>query len=360
MPPPCQDGVDPPSPRGRLTRLRGSDKLRRSRQPRAERPENAFEVNYMNRLSKTVLLLAVVLTAGYVTLAPALADDDGEARKAKILANLKLAYPQLEQLNPTMGEIKPSGFGGLDEGSFTMPGRGTQKFLVSSDDTKLYLIGDPIDVSKSAEEIAAELAKRAEAEAKKAAEMRKQLDEAISGGTVPVRGNPDASVTIVEFSDFQCPYCARGTQTMDQLLEKYPEDVKLVFKHFPLSFHPWAKPAAIAAHCAGLQKPEAFWTLHDNYFAKQKEITPQNVIEKTKEFLAGTGIDMEAWSECAENKESEAYKAAAAVVDGDMALGQKLGVSGTPGFFVNGEFVNGAQPLSAFEPLIAKAKQAGS
>ncbi len=80
------------------------------------------------------------------------------------------------------------------------------------------------------------------------------------------------------------------------------------------------------------------------------------MIEKSKEYLAGSGVDMTAWSKCAEDQESEEYKAAAATVDADMALGQKLGVSGTPGFFVNGQFLNGAQPPAAFEPLIAAAK----
>ena len=93
----------------------------------------------------------------------------------------------------------------------------------------------------------------------KAAEKRDKLNESIVG--LPARGNPEAPVTIVEFSDFQCPYCARGASTMDQLLEKYPNDVKLVFKHFPLGFHKWAKPAAIASRSAGWVPPTSVaWT----------------------------------------------------------------------------------------------------
>ena len=79
---------------------------------------------------------------------------------------------------------------------------------------------------------------------------------------LPTRGNPDGPVLIVEFSDFQCPYCTRGAETMAKVLEQYPNDVKFVFKHFPLGFHNWAKSAAIASHCAGLQSDDAFWTLH--------------------------------------------------------------------------------------------------
>jgi protein-disulfide isomerase len=310
----------------------------------------------MTKLGKTFLFLTAGVLAGLLALAPALAQDDPvEARKGRILANLKLAYPQLEKMNLVMGEIGPSEYSGLDQGSFNVNGRQDQSFFVSKDDTKLYLInGTPIDVSRSQEEIQAEIAKREEAQAAEAVERRKELDAAVTGR--PLRGNPDAPITIVEFSDFQCPYCKRGASTMEELVEKYPNDVRFVFQHFPLSFHPWARPAAIASLCASMQNDAAFWKLHDSFFENQGQLNPGNVLAKSKEYLAGTGIDMDAWSTCAEKKDSEEYKAASARVDADTALGQKLGVSGTPGFFVNGQFLNGAQPISAFEPLIQAAK----
>ncbi len=133
--------------------------------------------------------------------------------------------------------------------------------------------------------------------------------------------------------------------------------MKFVFKHFPLNFHPWAKPAAIASECAAVQNDDAFWNLHDSFFKDQKALNPGNVMAKSKEYLAGSGLDMEQWTNCAENKESDEYKAASAAVDAHMATGQKHGVTGTPGFFVNGTFLNGAQPLAAFEPLIEAAKK---
>ena len=309
----------------------------------------------MPRLFKLIPILLLVLVALPFALP---AEEDAEARKARILANLKLTFPQLEEVDVTVGEIEPSGFEGLEQGFFTMRsprGPQRQEFLVATDDSKLFLISaPPIDVSRSAEEIAAELAKREAEEAERSAERQAELESSIVG--MPARGNPEAPVLIVEFSDFQCPYCARGAETVEQILAKYPDDVKFVFKHFPLGFHPWAKPASIAAHCAGKQNQEAFWTLHDEYFDNQKQLNPENVLSKSREYLAESGIDMEAWAVCAEDQGSEEYKAAAALVDADMALGQKLGVSGTPGFFVNGEFLSGAQPLAAFEPLIAKAK----
>jgi protein-disulfide isomerase len=309
----------------------------------------------MNKHLKLFVLVAVALLVAGMAWST-LAQDDS-ARKDKILANLKVQFPQLDKARVSMGNLAASPYEGLDEGTFLVNGR-PQQFFVSKDDTKLYMVsGEAIDVSRSQEELAAEIAKREEAEAKAAMERIDKLNEAVAGQ--PVRGAVEGKVTIVEFSDFQCPYCTRGAATVEQILEKYPNDVKFVFKHFPLGFHPWAKPAAIASHCAANQDDSAFWTLHDKYFADQKQITPQNVIAKSKEYLAGSGIDMAKWSECADNKESEAHQAASAAVDADMALGQSLGVTGTPGFFVNGHFLNGAQPISAFEPLIEQAKNAG-
>ena len=309
----------------------------------------------------TASLLILGLALG-LTAAGQEAGDAAEERKAKILANLQAKFPQIKQATVIMGDIEPSGYGSLDKGSFTVSsqrGSQTQQFLVSADDTALYMITDPIDVSLSAEQIAVQEAEKKAEEAKQAAARAKEIEELVADA--PIRGNPDAPVTIVEWSDFQCPYCARGANTVEQILEKYPEDVKFVFQHFPLGFHPWAKPAAIAADCAAKQDHEAFWSLHDKYFENQKALNVGNVLAKSKEYLAGSEIDLEKWSACAEDKESEEYKAMAASVDEAMKAGQKYGVSGTPGFFVNGHFLSGAQPLSAFEPLIEEAKKnAGS
>ncbi len=312
----------------------------------------------MRKLFTTTLLifcLALGLTA--------IGQEAGDAeRKARILANLKAKFPQLGQANVTMGDIETSAYGTLGKGSFTIAtpkGSQTQLFLISEDDTALYMVSDPIDVSLSSDELAAAAAAEKAKETEQAAVRAKEIEELITG--MPTRGNPDAPVTIVEWSDFQCPYCSKGADTVEKILEKYPNDVKFVFQHFPLGFHPWAKPAAIAADCAGKQDPEAFWSLHDKYFEDQKALNPGNVLAKSKEYLAATGVDVEKWSACAEDKESEEYKAMAAGVDAAMKAGQKYGVSGTPGFFVNGQFLNGAQPLSAFEPLIEEAKKnAGS
>lgn len=307
----------------------------------------------MNLKSRMMALAACAALVASAFAVPAEAQDD--ARKNQILGNLKLGMPQLAEMNPTMGDIKPSGIAGLDEGTFNVRGR-PYTFLVTSDNKKLWLLqGDAIDVSRGEEEIKVELAKREEEKKKEAAARLTKLDDSIKGR--PFRGKEDAKVTIVEFSDFQCPYCTRGANTVEQILAKYPDDVKFVFQHFPLNFHPWAKPAAIAANCAGNQNHDAFWTLHDAYFKNQKGLKPETVVAESKKYLDGSSIDMVAWEKCAGDTSSAEYQAEAAKVDADMAFGQSMGVSGTPGFFVNGEFLNGAQPITAFEPLIAKAKQ---
>lgn len=306
----------------------------------------------MKLTSRSMALAACAgLVAAALAVAPAEAQGD---RKSKILGNLKLNMPQLAEMNPTMGDITPSGIEGLDQGTFTVRGR-PYTFLVTTDDKKFWLLqGEAMDVSRGEEEIKVELAKREEEKKKEAAERVEKIAKSVEGR--PFRGAADAKVTIVEFSDFQCPYCSRGANTVEQILEKYPNDVKFVFQHFPLNFHPWAKPAAIAANCAGNQDHDAFWTLHDAYFENQKSLKPDTVVAESKKYLDGSSIDMAAWEKCAGDTSSAEYQAEAAKVDADMAFGQSMGVSGTPGFFVNGEFLNGAQPLTAFVPLIEKAK----
>src|SRR6185436_11792552 len=147
----------------------------------------------------------------------------------------------------------------------------------------------------------------------------------------PAKGPATAKVTIVEYSDFQCPFCSRGYNTIEkEVLKQYGDKVRFYYKHYPLPFHPWAKPGAIAAECAKQQKPEAYWTLYDAYFTHQAEVNPQNVKEKGQEFLKDSGIDMAKWGTCFDNKET------AAKVNAQHDEGAALGVTGTPAFFING------------------------
>lgn len=304
------------------------------------------------------LLLSVILTVCMALSAPALAQvDDSAARKQKILANLQLIYPQLQGDTVEMGSITASGYGSLDQGSLTVNGV-LQNYLVASNDTELYMITTPIDVSRDAQQLAAAVAER-EAEAQAAAAARNVQLRALARA-LPFRGSKDAPVLIVEFGDFECPFCAQATETVEAILEKYPDDVKLVFMHLPLDFHPWAKTAAIAAECAATQNADAFWILHDAFFANQAALNDGNVIAAAAGYLSGARVDMKQWTECATDAGSASYAKAAAAVAASKEAGSELGISGTPGFFVNGIAVGGAQPIEAFEPLIEAAKRSAT
>lgn len=162
-------------------------------------------------------------------------------------------------------------------------------------------------------------------------------------GDSPFKGPADAKVTIVEFSDFQCPYCGRVTPTLEQLLEEYPDEVRVVYKHLPLSFHPHALPAAKASVAAGRQGK--FWEMHDRLFENQRQLSEEKYVEIAREI----GLDVERFLE---DYKSEAV---AAEVAQDMNEARRLGVTGTPGFFVNGRFSSGAKPYASFKAMVEEA-----
>src|ERR1039457_5183526 len=118
------------------------------------------------------------------------------------------------------------------------------------------------------------------------------LLKGLTQGPSATRGPANAPVTIVEFSDFQCPFCGKFARILDEALSSEGKDVRVVFQHMPLSMHPWARMAAEAAGCAQLQSNEAFWSLHDRIFQGQTAITAGNAKEKLAEFASATkGID---------------------------------------------------------------------
>ena len=156
----------------------------------------------------------------------------------------------------------------------------------------------------------------------------------------PVLGNEDALVTIVEFSDFQCPFCKKANdEALSLVKENYVKTgkVKLVFRDFPLEFHPEAEVAALAAECADEQGK--FWEYHDVLFANQDSLGDANY----KVWAEELGLDTEQFNDC--------YKSLKYLdeVRSDLVDGQKYGVSGTPAFFVDGRLISGAQPYSVFK-----------
>jgi len=160
--------------------------------------------------------------------------------------------------------------------------------------------------------------------------------------TGPAKGPAGAPVTIVEFSDFQCPYCSRVKPAIDQIVSTYGDKVRIVFRHYPLPIHPFAPKAAEAAICADDQGK--FWAMHDALFANQNEATLG--VEGLKKTAAGLGLDATKFNTCLDSG------ANAAKVQADLAAGNAVGVNGTPAFFVNGRSISGAQPFEQFKQLI--------
>ena len=163
----------------------------------------------------------------------------------------------------------------------------------------------------------------------------------------PAKGPANAKVTIVEYSDFQCPFCSKGYNTMEkEVLPQYKDKVRFYYKHYPLPFHPWAEAGAVAAECAKEQKPDAFWKLYSSFFENQSQITKDNVKQKATEYLGDQKIDMAKWNDCVDNNKSLPQ------VKAQMAEGGTVGVRGTPGFIINGRLVSGAQPAQNFKNII--------
>jgi protein-disulfide isomerase len=145
----------------------------------------------------------------------------------------------------------------------------------------------------------------------------------------PVRGKADAPVTIVEFSDFQCPFCARSNPIVDGVLAKYPDKVNYVFKHFPLAFHAAARPAAIASIAA--QEQGKFWEMHEVLFANQASLDAS----KLESYAKQAGLDVARFKKDLETNKAEYEKR----VDAEFALGQSVDVRGTPTLYVGGKKV---------------------
>ena len=175
----------------------------------------------------------------------------------------------------------------------------------------------------------------------------KKVAEKINLKGKPFKGKENAKVTIVEYSDYQCPFCARGYATLEnEVLKEYGDKVKFVYKNFPLNFHPWAEPGAVAVECAGVQNKDAYWKLYSYLFENQKDVNPQNLKDKCHEGLKDTKIDMAKWDKCFDGKETLPQ------VKADMAEGQSVGVTGTPAFLINGRLLSGAQPFQQFKAVI--------
>jgi len=195
--------------------------------------------------------------------------------------------------------------------------------------------------SRRAEQVIAEL------EASANIEVELERARVVVEATGPSRGPNSAPVTIVEFSDFQCPYCARVGPTLDQILDRYPDQVRIVFRHLPLPFHKEARLAAQASFCA--EREGVFWEYHDQLFANQRALERPQLID----YANLLELDPEDFESCMDSPEAQAR------VEADLAAAEALGATGTPAFFINGIELSGAQPIEAFEAIIVEELAAG-
>jgi protein-disulfide isomerase len=156
----------------------------------------------------------------------------------------------------------------------------------------------------------------------------------------PIRGNDGALVTLVEFSDYQCPFCSRAHNTVKQLEQDYGDKLRVVMKQNPLSFHPFAKPAATAALAAGAQGK--YWEMHDKMFANQQNLDEASLEKYAQE----VGLNIEKW------KADRNAQSVQDQISHDQGQASQLGANGTPAFFINGRKLSGAQPIDRFKALI--------
>jgi protein-disulfide isomerase len=271
-------------------------------------------------MHKRLIALAVVFGLGA---SAALAQDANTEQLIKFFRKKNNVPPSAQV---TVMGLKDSVIKGAKEGKLAVGGPQAKivPFTMSSDG-KYAIFSETVDVT---------------VDPSKAVMEKIKMDSAVC------RGPKDAKVTVVEYSDYQCPFCARGYATIEEVLKQYGDKVRFCFKDFPLGFHPWAEPAAIAAKCVKEQKPEAYWTIYNKFFQNQKDVNPQNVNEKAWSFVEGEGLDKAKFEECVNNKKTQA------AVKAEAAEGQSLGVTGTPSFVINGRLLVGAQPADAFKAVI--------
>jgi len=163
----------------------------------------------------------------------------------------------------------------------------------------------------------------------------------ISLENIPSKGDPEAQVVVVEYSDFQCSYCARAANQVADLLQDYKGKIRFFYKQFPLPFHKWAEEASIASLCVYEQSNEKFWKIHDSIFEKQSEI---KVVDARKTFAGmarGLGVDMKKYDECVESERVKRRIAS------DIEEGRSIGISGTPTFVVDGFVVSAGANMQA-------------
>jgi protein-disulfide isomerase len=205
------------------------------------------------------------------------------------------------------------------------------------------LAKDPNSPIPSSEPAASARAQRPQPRAHEIADVAK--------GDLPALGPANAAVTLTVFSDFQCPYCAKFADMMRRgVLPVTGGKVRVVFRYFPLSMHAWARPSAEAAACAYQQKNDYFWSFHDFFFDRQKELTPANLRQQVLDHARGlTGLDQAKFQKCLSQDGGKA------LVDREVAFGNANGIEATPTVFLNGKETEAVAP----EQLLTLIRELG-
>jgi protein-disulfide isomerase len=223
-------------------------------------------------------------------------------------------------------EIRPSQVAGLAEVTviLTNPQGSNQNRLLVSADGKHAVSGDILPFG-----------------AKPFEDARAKLEKGVNG---PAKGPAKAPVTIVEFSDMQCPHCQKASPVVDQLLAQEP-DARFIFQNFPLPAHNWAEKAAGYVDCVGRASNEAVWKFIQKTFDEQANITEANLDEKLKAIATASGVNGEEMATCAVKPDTKAR------IEASVALGKSLEVTGTPTLFINGRNVPGGAPLEVLKKI---------
>lgn len=179
------------------------------------------------------------------------------------------------------------------------------------------------------------------------AKKTEQLQRGLAKTGAPALGSKDAPVTVVVFSDFECPFCKRSAAIIKELATTEGKNVRFVFRHLPLRMHPWARLAAEATACVQLQSEDAFWRIHDLVFENQQVFTAENVASKVLEFAQTIpGLDLAKLQTCL------VTRASSSTVAEDVRFASAIDVAATPTFFINGSRAQGIKSADQLRALI--------
>jgi protein-disulfide isomerase len=181
----------------------------------------------------------------------------------------------------------------------------------------------------------------------------RELMASLMQGSFPSLGPPNAPVTIIEFADFQCPFCQHAADILKSFAAtENGKNVRIIFRHFPLPFHPWAKMAAEATACVNFQSSDRFWELHDWIFEHQKLISAENVDNKLLDVVRSMqGIDVDTYQKCLGGLQVQEF------VRTDTSVGSANAVQGTPTFFINGRRIAGMRSIEDLGAIVSEAQR---